>query len=77
MKSVAFQFLKAIKSGQNLFSNHSYCLLLIIIQCGFLICSLCRIETRPCKYSRPWKSEVINQLGSNFLEQKRRITFQP
>ena len=27
------------------FTDQSYCLLLIITQCGFLICSLCRIKT--------------------------------
>ena len=27
------------------FSNHSHCLLLLITQCGFVICSLYRIET--------------------------------
>ena len=47
MESVVFRFLiwKAYIVTKIYFSNHSYCLLLIITQCGFLICTLSRIDT--------------------------------
>ena len=37
--------MKAINCGPNFFSSHSYCLLLTITQCSFLIYSLCSYET--------------------------------
>ena len=47
MKSVVFEFLiwKPQIVAKIYFSSHSHCLLLLITQCGFLICSLYRIET--------------------------------
>ena len=47
MKIVVFQFLivKPKIVAKIYFSNHSHCLLLLIIQCSFLISSLYRIET--------------------------------
>ena len=47
MKSVVFEFLiwKPPIVAKIYFSSHSHYFLLLITQCGFLICSLYRIET--------------------------------